>query len=424
MRTKEEGFSLLELALIVLVLGLLTTLSWRFIAARLEQRESVAARSLLERADWALTGFVLSNHRLPCPAADEGGDENCGGTEEVGKLPWKTLGMADARAGMIRYGVLRRTGAVADPEADAGDPAPALSRNADLTLSFDRFYPLVGWAGTFTPSAPDLPKLTTDTVLASRVFTPVIASNVMLGNSNGLDLCQALRVAEDPAPTDVTGHVHVTAGGAPRQVAYALALPGARDASGDNALFDGPAGLAFDPPRGGQTDRNDDRVRAVSPGVLWNRLGCGEAIAAIGHAQPNAATAAAMLYVSLYDYEQVLEQALALADANVTVAVSGVLGAVGSIMDAVSAGLHAAGDSAKIAVLAGTSIAAAVLMSVTAAGITPIAIMTLVSAVEVRDMTDQRYQFLQNLRASAEPFAEGVAAGVLVADQKGLYLGQ
>ncbi|MDR1660809.1 MAG: hypothetical protein LBR95_00015, partial [Azoarcus sp.] len=321
MRTKEKGFSLLELSVIVLILGLLTTLSWRFIAARAQQEESVATRSLLERADWALTGFVLSNHRLPCPAADENGLADCS-TGEVGRLPYKTLGMADARAGRIRYGVLRRDTAADDPEADVDDPAPALSRNADLTRAMDRFYPLVGWAeGNFAANPPALPVLETEN--SDFVYSPVIALNRPLNETNGIDFCQALRVAEDPAPTDVTSHVHTTAGGTPRQVAYALALPGALDASGDNDLFDTTAGPAFGLPQGGQTYLNDDRVRAVSPGVLWTRLGCGVAVAAIGHAQPHAATAAAMLYVSLYDYEQVLEQANNLAGANVTIAASG-----------------------------------------------------------------------------------------------------
>jgi type II secretory pathway pseudopilin PulG len=421
MKTKEEGFSLLELAVVVLILGLLTTLSWRFIAARAQRTESVATRSLLERADWALTGFVLSNHRLPCPDTNGDGWQDCS-PGEVGRLPFKTLGMADARAGMIRYGVLRRADEVADPEAAAGDPAPALSRNADLTALSDRFYPLVGWIGDFDPSGPTLPELTTETALSARVVKPVIASNRILNNINGIDFCQALRVAEDPAPTDVTGHVHTTAGGISRQVAYALALPGALDASGDNEPFDGPAGLAFDPPQGGQTNLNDDRVRAVSPGVLWNRLGCGEAVAAIGHAQPNAATAAAMLYRSLYDSEQVLEQALALAEANITIAASGIVGAAGSIMDAASAVAHASGDVAKAGL--GYSVVAAALMVAAAAGTTTVAVLTMVAAVETRDMTDQRYEFLQVLRASAQGFAETIGSRVREADAKGLYLGQ
>ncbi|MDR1274916.1 MAG: type II secretion system GspH family protein [Candidatus Accumulibacter sp.] len=423
---KNRGFSLLELAVVVLILGLVTTLTWRFIAARLQQKEAVVTRSLLERADWALTGFVLSNHRLPCPSADANGLEDCA-TGHVGALPYRTLGMADARAGTIRYGVLRRSETVVDPE----DPTPfdtPLPRDAVLTLAVDRFYPLVGFIGAFTPAAPALPTLTTkDNPLSGRTFVPVEAKNIPLGYANGIDFCYALRVAEDPSPDAgvTSANVHTNVNGSPRQLAYALALPGVLDANDAGGLFDTPLPPEFGASTAATTWLNDDRVRVVGPGVLWNRLGCGEAVSAIGHAQPNAATAAVMLYQALYDYEQVLEQALELANANITMASSGVVGAVGSIIDAVSAGLHAAGDSAKSAGgLAASSIGAAVLMGVAAAVVTVSAALALTTAVEVRNMTDQRYQFLQGLRDTAKGFAERLASNVATADAKGLYLGR
>jgi prepilin-type N-terminal cleavage/methylation domain-containing protein len=421
---KSRGFSLLELAVVVLILGMVTTLTWRFIAARLQQKEAVVTRSLLERADWALTGFVLSNHRLPCPAADANGLEDCA-TGHVGALPYKTLGIADARAGTIRYGVLRRSESVIDPEADATpDPTP-LPRDAILTLAVDRFYPLVGWIGGFTPvAAPVLPNLTTDTVLNARTLVPVEAWNVSLAYPNGIDFCYALRVAEDPSPDAgvTSANVHTNAGGAPRQLAYALALPGVLDANDSGSLFDTPPPPEFGASTAATTWLNDDRVRVVGPGVLWNRLGCGEAISAIGHAQPNAATAAAMLYQALYDYEQVLEQAVELAEANVLIATAGVIGAVASQMDVVSAGLHVAGDTAKSGVGA-AGITAVVLMEVSVAAMFAIAIPTLVMAVESRDMAKQRYEFLKRLRASAKPFAETLASHVAPTDARGLYCG-
>ncbi|MDR1367552.1 MAG: type II secretion system GspH family protein, partial [Candidatus Accumulibacter sp.] len=189
MKTKEGGFSLLELAIVVLVLGLVTTLVWRFLATKLQKKESVAAHSLLERADWALTGYILSHPRLPCPDTDGDGVENC--PSGTGNLPYRTLGLADARAGRVRYGVLDRDTVVNDPEATSGDPTPVSSRDANLTQARDRFYPLAGFMGVFNPNAPDLPGLTTGTPLAGRADTPLSASNIVLGNVNGIDFCQA-----------------------------------------------------------------------------------------------------------------------------------------------------------------------------------------------------------------------------------------
>ncbi|MDR0771389.1 MAG: hypothetical protein LBE75_09415 [Burkholderiales bacterium] len=424
------GFSLLELAIIVLLLGLLTTLTWKFIGQRVQQQAAVKTYSLLERADWALTGFIMSHHRLPCPDTNQDGEENCGGSDQVGTLPYKTLGLADARAGQIRYGVLRRTEVVADPEADlAVDPAPPLPRAADLTVATDRFYPLlagIGHSGGGFQST--LPDLTTSTGLSGRVYRGVQAYNAELGEQNGLDFCWALRVAEDPLPGNdaISQNVHVLVNGQPRQVAYALALPGALNMDDDNNLFDGAqvSALAFNAPQQAQTYLNDDRVRAVSPGVLWDRHKCGEAMASIGHAQANTATAAVILYHGLYDYEQVLEQSVALASSQITIASAGVVSAVAMIIDAVAGAFHAAGDMAKLFGVAAWSIAAAVLMAASAAITMPVAILALVSAVEIWRMTEQRYHFVMGLRGSAKGFAEELLLHVKTADERGLYMGR
>ena len=431
MRKKASGFSLLELAIIVLILGLLTTLTWKFIGAQIQKQTEVTTYSLLERADWALTGFAMSHHRLPCPDTNQDGMEDCAIENQVGTLPYKTLGFADARAGRVRYGALRRTAEVVNPEAATDDPTPLLPRSADLATIIDRFYPLVASmdnadaaSGAFKKS---LPVLTTTTVgVGSRTYLPVEAYNAKLGNQNGLDFCWALRVAEDPPPDagSIRNHIHVLINGQPRQVAYALALPGALDMSGDNNLFDGTqtTALSFDPPQQGQNYENDDRTRAVSLGALWNRLECGEAIASIGHAHPNAATAAVMLYRGLYDMEQVLEQALALAEAQRDIAVAGVLNAVGAIIDAAAAVSHTVADVALEGL--GTSVAAAVVMVAAAATVIAPAIMSLVQAVEVVGMAEQRYEYSQVLRASAKNFAEQLLGDVETADGKGLYIGK
>ncbi len=430
MRKKTDGFSLLELAIIVLILGLLTTLTWKFIGAQIQKQAEVTNYSLLERADWTLTGFAMSYHRLPCPDTNQDGMEDCAIENQVGTLPYRTLGLADARAGQIRYGVLRRTTEIVDPEAATDDPTPPLPRRADLATITDRFFPLV--ASMDNANAADgafkksLPVLTTTIDVGSRTYLPVEAYNVKLGKQNGLDFCWALRVAEDPSPdaSGIRNHVHVLINGQPRQIAYALALPGTLDMSGDNNLFDGTqtTALSFDPPQQDQNYENDDRTRAISLGTLWNRLECGEAMASIGHAHPNAATAAVMLYRGLYDMEQVLEQALALAEAQRDIAVAGILNAVGAILDAAAAVSHAVADVALYGL--GTSVAAAVAMVAAAATVIAPAIMSLVQAVEVVGMAEQRYVYSQVLRASAKNFAEQLLDDVETADGKGLYIGK
>ncbi len=424
MKKTAQGFSLLELAVIILILGLVTLLLWRFIEVRIQQRAAVTTYTLLERADQALTGFAMSHHRLPCPDSDRDGIENCGDpANEVAFLPAQTLGLADARAGQIRYGVLRRTSEETDPEANpAIDPLPALTRKANLTVAADTFWPMIALlgGGAFTETLPDL---------SADSFVPPFAVNVPLGEKNGLDFCYTLRIADALRPDEATiknHHVHVVLpDGTARQVAYAMALPGALDTSGTGGMLDGSqeSALAFDSPQRARTFDNDDRVRAVSLGTLWQRLECGEAIASIGHSHPNAATAAIMLYRGLFDEQQVLEQAVELAKAQVVIASAGILSAVGAIIDAVAAASHAVADVALEGNAA--SVAAAVVMAVAAAAVLPPAIVALVQATEVLGMAQMRYDYVKDfLGPTSKRLAGTMLLHVKQADAMGLYQGK
>ncbi|GHU31378.1 hypothetical protein AGMMS50256_19750 [Betaproteobacteria bacterium] len=172
----------MELSVIILILGLLTPLAWKFISAQLQQDAERVTYSLLEEADWALTGYAMANDRLPCPAADPvSGNEDCD-VEDTGFLPFRTLGVADARAGQIQYGVLRRTGAEPDPEADVPPLEAELPRAADLTQAArDRFYPFFAFLGDGDPldNMETLLELKTDSDP-----TPVLDGGPMAASAN------------------------------------------------------------------------------------------------------------------------------------------------------------------------------------------------------------------------------------------------
>ena len=94
---RTHGFTLMEVAVVVGIVGLilgamLTPLSARYELARLRQ-----ARGELAEAEEALYGFALTHGRLPCPDSsgdgmEDSGDEGC--TAEEGGLPWADLGVA------------------------------------------------------------------------------------------------------------------------------------------------------------------------------------------------------------------------------------------------------------------------------------------------------------------------------------------
>ena len=138
----NRGFTLIEVAVVVLVITLLIGSLLVPLASQVEQRKVSDTQKALDEVREALIGFAMSNGRLPCPdnngdgledartGADAAGD-GCAGGVYAGTLPWATLGVSqtDAWGNRFKYRVTneftRRTGdatAVA-PCAPAGpDP--------------------------------------------------------------------------------------------------------------------------------------------------------------------------------------------------------------------------------------------------------------------------------------------------------------
>ncbi len=108
--TKQEGFTLLELAIALLIIGLLLGGILGPLSTQLEQKDRQGTQGQLNDIREALLGFAISNGRLPCPDTDTPADgiENRTGTTPnqtcasivagsyvVGTLPWVNLGVAE-----------------------------------------------------------------------------------------------------------------------------------------------------------------------------------------------------------------------------------------------------------------------------------------------------------------------------------------
>lgn len=334
-RAGQRGFSLVELAVVLVVLGLATLLLVHFLGVAAHERREVVSRGLLQRADDALLAFAVVNSRLPCPDGDADGREDCG-TGQVGRLPYRTVGLPDVRARQVRYGLLRRAGS-------------APSDDADLGRRLDRYYPMKVYEDTAT------------------LFP--------LGEANGLDLCWALRNAQQK--TDDPAFLHVTSADTASgiaHVAYALALPRSGDRFGGEQVDDRPS---FDSPRRPGAAGFHDHVAAVGLDQLWARMNCGDNLAASGFAHFNAAATAELMHKSLKDYRQQLAVAKKMAEANVlsgaaavASGVAAVADAAGGVADTVSEGLASTGVVTYRVALGATATAAAVAVTITAATMT------------------------------------------------------
>lgn len=308
---RQAGFSLVELGVALVLLGLLAlafVAYWRMSA---QEKANVADRDLLAVTERAVVGFAHARFRLPCPASDSSGNEDCTGGRQVGFMPWRTLGVPDARAGTLMYGAYRA------PNTDQP------WRDMDLAQAQDRLRP------SFTVGLPPV--------------LPATPLALNPANVNLLDFCYAMTLASNaPANASALGVVDANAGAARRAVAFTVAAPGLLDADGDGNPFDGRQASAsnasptFDAANRPVSGGYDDRVLAVPFNALFAQMQCGQALSAVSHSHVNAATAAASMQQAMVDYQRQLEIAALLAGAGVASATAGVLSASAGLSSAVA----------------------------------------------------------------------------------------
>ena len=114
----HAGFTLIEMAVALLVIGLILSGMLVPLVSQVEQRQVSDTEKTLEEAREALIGHAVANGYLPCPDKTSGagagtandGVEDVSGTACVvteGNLPWVTLGTgrADAWGNRLHYEV-------------------------------------------------------------------------------------------------------------------------------------------------------------------------------------------------------------------------------------------------------------------------------------------------------------------------------
>ena len=135
-RLGERGFTLIELAIVMAVAGLMLAGAMKLLGGQLDQSRLKATRERLQSAYDALVTYYVTNTALPCPAdggltaADAGygraqpeGGGPCAGVAAARQvLPWRTLGLQEE----LSYDGWRRrlTYVVSAPLTTAGAAGP------------------------------------------------------------------------------------------------------------------------------------------------------------------------------------------------------------------------------------------------------------------------------------------------------------
>lgn len=132
---KSQGFSLIEMAFVLVIITLLLGGLLVPFTTQVEQRRIAETNKAMEEIKEALLGYAVANGRLPCPAVDAINGialASCPLPAEAvsvtGYVPWATLGIARADA----WGRLYRYAITAD-FADSATPF-SLSTPAKIRL--------------------------------------------------------------------------------------------------------------------------------------------------------------------------------------------------------------------------------------------------------------------------------------------------
>ncbi len=117
MQRRAAGFTLAEMAIVLVVVGLLLTSVLSTVSAQIDARNLSDTRAKLDQIKDALVGYAQANGRLPCPAdgtiptgAANAGLEvpvngaSCTNANGFGVLPWATLGVPEADIWGRRFG--------------------------------------------------------------------------------------------------------------------------------------------------------------------------------------------------------------------------------------------------------------------------------------------------------------------------------
>jgi len=115
MKCREEGFTLVELSIVLVVVGVLASAGWSLLKPSLELTEKIKIERQLQSIEKSIITFALNNYRLPCPDTNgDGYEENCATSLgiKVGGVPFKTLGLTgrEVIARKTIYGVYRGAG--------------------------------------------------------------------------------------------------------------------------------------------------------------------------------------------------------------------------------------------------------------------------------------------------------------------------
>lgn len=326
-RSRQSGFSLLEMALTLAVLGFLFAMVPMALSVLGSSQSASPSLDRVKLAANSAVGFIIQHDRLPCPDANGNGYEDCNDSRS-GRFPYRTAGLGQ---------------------------------------------PLVNSSGfPFEYAVYQHPNAKLTALQSS--YQPSLLSGAAPVRSNALDFCQGLRLGLSGGLTDglQSGEVSVQAHTGEDGVnpAFLFVDPGSLDADRDGRPFDGvnATELIFESAGRSQSENYDDQVTAMSFAELATRLDCPTILARVSAATRDANAAydarrAFAFYLKFRQFgEEVRETNLGIAKAKRLIALFNSAAGAAMLATDLATGLASASGAGAVAVAAINATAAGYLI--------------------------------------------------------------
>jgi prepilin-type N-terminal cleavage/methylation domain-containing protein len=121
---KQPGFTLIEMALVIIVIGIIVSAVTSIVPEFIQSGKIKKAQAIVDKNIYAIEGYLAANGRCPCPDTDGDGledrnensltwgplDDTCGAGGDIyeGGLPYRTIGLSsgkDSWGTALRYAV-------------------------------------------------------------------------------------------------------------------------------------------------------------------------------------------------------------------------------------------------------------------------------------------------------------------------------
>ncbi len=122
MLIKKKGFTLIEMALVIMVIGIIVSAVTSIVPEFIQSGKIKKTQAIVDKNIYAIEGYLAANGRCPCPDTDGDGledrndqgtgdvtDDTCGASDIYeGDLPYRTIGLSsgqDSWGTALRYAV-------------------------------------------------------------------------------------------------------------------------------------------------------------------------------------------------------------------------------------------------------------------------------------------------------------------------------